>query len=354
MKILNLLTLALTLCLMTIFSEVAFAQWSPTNSTSNNISRTGNVSIGEGPNSSFKLNVKGYLRVNSSSYSGRDYQIKCTNRQNIYASNDLVTYGKYNILFVTNANNSGYGDFMVAGVNEWNNHFIIKHNNGYTGIGTKNPSYKLDVNGIIRSSGGFIFSDKRFKDNIVVLDNSLSKLSQLRGVSYKFKTKEFADKNFADTQQLGFLAQEVEEVYPELVSTDNEGYKSVNYVGLIPVLVEALKTQNEKIAVLEAQVNKMATTSSHKSTINMNGVTLAQSIPNPSSEFATINYELPETVTNATLTVYDMSGKALQNHTLSTGQGTVEVDTRDFASGTYIYAITQAGKTLTSKKMVVQ
>jgi hypothetical protein len=86
-------------------------------------------------------------------------------------------------------------------------------------------------------------SDCRCKDNIVTVDNAYCKLGHIRGVNYNWKD--------SGKYTLGVVAQEVEEVLPELISTDGEGYKSVNYNGLIGVLIESVKCLQEKVEELE-------------------------------------------------------------------------------------------------------
>ncbi|MDM8559105.1 tail fiber domain-containing protein [Candidatus Parabeggiatoa sp. HSG14] len=96
-------------------------------------------------------------------------------------------------------------------------------------------------------------SDERWKKAITPLENSLEKVSKLRGVTYKWNTEDYPDMNFDDKTHLGFIAQEVEPVIPELVSTDDEGYKSVSYENVTAVLVEAvkeLKTQNDALKAI--------------------------------------------------------------------------------------------------------
>ncbi len=113
---------------------------------------------------------------------------------------------------------------------------------GNVGIGTTNPSYKLDVNGTIRGHN-VSPSDIRWKTNISTLEKSLEKISQLRGVSY-----EWIDPSKGVGDQIGIIAQEVEDVFPEVVSTDSKGFKSVAYAKLVGPLIEAvkkLKTENE-------------------------------------------------------------------------------------------------------------
>lgn len=63
----------------------------------------------------------------------------------------------------------------------------------------------------------------------------------LQGVNYYWKTKEFPDLKFTDDKQIGLIAQDTEKVIPEIVTTDNNGYKGISYEKLTPVLVEAIK-----------------------------------------------------------------------------------------------------------------
>jgi hypothetical protein len=90
-------------------------------------------------------------------------------------------------------------------------------------------------------------SDERYKKNIHPLEQSLDKLTQLSGVSYEWKTDEFAGKGFREGRQIGLIAQDVEKVIPELVQTDANGYKAVAYDKLVPVLIEAVKEQQKEI-----------------------------------------------------------------------------------------------------------
>jgi len=92
-----------------------------------------------------------------------------------------------------------------------------------------------------------INSDARLKANIISLGSTLAKLLQIDGKSYTMKK----DEN--KKQKIGVLAQDIEKVFPELVSESN-GVKSVNYQGLVPVLINALKEQDSK---MKEQDNKM-------------------------------------------------------------------------------------------------
>lgn len=94
---------------------------------------------------------------------------------------------------------------------------------------------------ICTSSVISLCSDQRLKTNFSPLQNSLGKLSQLRGYHYDWIKKASAG------LQTGFIAQDVQKIFPELVETDNEGFLSVNYIGLIPHLLEAIKDLKNQV-----------------------------------------------------------------------------------------------------------
>ena len=93
-------------------------------------------------------------------------------------------------------------------------------------------------------------SDARLKANIISLGSTLAKLLQIDGKTYTMKK----DEN--KKQKIGVLAQDIEKVFPELVSESN-GVKSVNYQGLVPVLINALKEQDGKMKEQEARIERL-------------------------------------------------------------------------------------------------
>ena len=105
-------------------------------------------------------------------------------------------------------------------------------------------SQDITVNGDVTIS-----SDARLKSNIVSLGSTLSKLLLIDGKSYIM--------NKSGKEKIGILAQEVQEVFPELVSKDDNEMLSVNYQGLVPVLINAVKEQEDKISRLEKLVEQL-------------------------------------------------------------------------------------------------
>jgi predicted MPP superfamily phosphohydrolase len=101
-------------------------------------------------------------------------------------------------------------------------------------------------------------SDLRFKKNIRPVVNALDKVKALRGVYFNWDQQNFPDKNFGEQDELGFIAQEVEKVVPEIVAHDKtkEAYRSVKYDKLVALLVEAIKEQQKQIDSLKIELNK--------------------------------------------------------------------------------------------------
>ncbi|WP_439582345.1 tail fiber domain-containing protein [Dyadobacter bucti] len=122
------------------------------------------------------------------------------------------------------------------------------------------------VDGNLHVSGTmFDSSDRRLKKGIVPVANSLGQISKLKGYNYHWK-----DASKDQSLQTGLIAQEVEALFPELVKTDEKGMKSVNYVGLIPHLIEAIKElkkeNQERLGQLEAKVNTLLKTAAQPET----------------------------------------------------------------------------------------
>ena len=124
------------------------------------------------------------------------------------------------------------------------------------GIETDSPTERLHIEGNIYCAGQYMGSDRRYKKSIRPLEAPLNAVQSLRGVSYEFRHDEFPHKDFGrEGRSIGLIAQEVEAVLPELVKTDDAGFKAVNYAGMVPVLVAAIQEQQ---ALIEQQQQTIA------------------------------------------------------------------------------------------------
>lgn len=136
------------------------------------------------------------------------------------------------------------------------------------GDGTIDATGNINANTLSSSDGIVQTSDRRLKKNILPLNQTLEKVLQLRGVSYQWK-----DEKKSQRAQIGVIAQEVEEIYPEFVVTSDEGEKAVNYAQMVAVLIEAIKEMNGTVQTLES---KVASLEQDKSTLEKEKAELAK------------------------------------------------------------------------------
>lgn len=264
------------------------------------------------------------------------------------------------------------------------------------GIGTTTPqgSYLLTIdagsstndgvyiNGTVLSTGTGTFSDARLKDNVNDIDNALEKILSVSGKYYDFK-QNIEGMNLPKTHQIGFLAQELKEVFPEAVQEMHNGYFAVNYNAITPVLVEAIKEQqtiiedqNETIAGLSNKVDdlnqrlaalevlllggnnqpsdvKTDLPTEHVKPSN-NSSMLYQNVPNPFNGTTTIAYTLAEGQ-KGSIQITDIQGRLIDTVELTNaGTGKIELNMSEFGQGNYFYSLVINGKVTDTKKMVKQ
>lgn len=282
--------------------------------------------------------------------------------------------------------------------------------------------------------GALVASDKRFKKNIKGIDNAMSSLKKLNGISFDYilsdgqqfgpqstnfekrsgeqitvSTNSAADQNVnnktelpekqlrdedemkqyeklrseAAKNHLGLIAQEVQSVYPELVKEDSAGYLYVDYIGLIPVIIEALKeqqstidAQSRKIKELEKEIissstvkdlrserKKMLEPSSSIEEAMMEDLAeedittnafLFQNTPNPFCSQTEIKYFIPENAENVVLYVFSLNGKMLITKPITQlGNGSVTINGNELEAGMYIYTLAIDGQEVDSKRMIL-
>lgn len=145
------------------------------------------------------------------------------------------------------------------------NGLVIKEN-GFMGIGNSDPTVRLQVNGDIIANSIAGSSDKRYKTNIQPITNAVEKVKSLNGVYFNWNIKAFPNKDFSDKTELGFIAQEVEKVLPEVVIKDKtpDAYRSIKYDKLVALLVEAIKEQQKQIDALQKIVTNLKKTKNRK------------------------------------------------------------------------------------------
>ena len=241
------------------------------------------------------------------------------------------------------------------------------------------------------------------------ISNALNLIKQFKPKTYYMDTTNRYGMNFSSKHQLGFLAQDVEQILPELVNQtqkladiDSTGnvihpaitYKALNYIEFIPLLLKGIQEQSRTIDSLKTKTTKQDSInrslqnqlnnlsniinqccSSHippqnnitapigKSDVSNTDVTLtdvqavvlSQNVPNPYSEQTTISYFLTDDVGKAQMLFYNNDGKLIQSVELTQrGQGQLNVFAQDLTSGMYSYTLVVDGRIFATKKMVKQ
>jgi hypothetical protein len=138
---------------------------------------------------------------------------------------------------------SGVSNITVGDANQ-----VLYKNASNVAVGSTNLIFDgqdLTVSGDVNATQFNQASDRSLKEDILKIENSLDKIEQLNGVSFKWKSNK--------RSSIGVIAQDVEKVFPELVH--GKQIKTVNYDGLIAVLIESIKDLKEEINQLKSQLN---------------------------------------------------------------------------------------------------
>jgi hypothetical protein len=217
--------------------------------------------------------------------------------------------------------------------------------------------------GNVTVNGMFTSSDEKLKEDIQTEENILEKIMELNAVTYKFKEND--QLNLPEELQHGFIAQNIEEVFPELVTTikkpiiDKENkligeyeYKAVNYTGLISILTSSIQDLNEKVTALENE-KKERNASDKLGLLDEADFSMEQNIPNPFNSQATISYTLPPNV-KANITIFDMTGKYIREYDLRDSKGKLVINSNDIGKGMFLYSLISGGEIIITKKMIVK
>ncbi|MEL6699433.1 MAG: tail fiber domain-containing protein [Bacteroidota bacterium] len=211
-------------------------------------------------------------------------------------------------------------------------------------------------------------SDVKLKREIKEEAQALDRIMQLQPTTYFFDREEYPQMSLAKGLQHGFVAQELQEVFPELVTEsahpnqlDPEAmeatpfeYLSVNYLGLISILTKAVQEQQQQIQMLQAQVQDNATTpATEPATLGTFGkATLFQNAPNPFSENTLIRYQLPQQYGQAAILLFDMQGRQIQTFDDLPKDG-LTIDGNSLDAGMYLYSLIIDGEEIATKRMIL-
>ena len=152
-------------------------------------------------------------------------------------------------------------------------------------------------------------------------------------------------------------------VLPQLVHTDNSGYMYVDYIGLIPILVQSINELKAELAAVKGEKQdegittpmlQAAQSSQNEIEASLSAAKLYQNAPNPWSSETVIRYNLPQSVASACIYIYDMQGLQLKSiPAQGRGESQVTLTARDLKAGMYLYALVADGQLIDSKQMIL-
>lgn len=207
-------------------------------------------------------------------------------------------------------------------------------------------------------------SDVRLKQRIEPLEaiDASTALMQLRPISYYFKHDKDSmqyvfgrDSKAMETKHFGLVAQDVQQILPNIVYENCDGYLAVNYTELIPLLIK--KIQELSAEVEELKNANRAQLPAYKSNFQKSKSTRAvlyPNTPNPFGQNTTIGYYLPEDTHEATIRIYDMNGTEFVAFPIDTfGQGELTIDGGTLRAGMYLYSLIADGQLVDTKQMIL-
>ena len=252
--------------------------------------------------------------------------------------------------------------------------------NGNVGINRLTPTNRLEVGGnALKTSGGSSWSvpsDKRLKNNIRDFNDGLDQVLQMNPVRYTYNELVTDE---TDREEIGIIAQDMQKIAPYMIEdfvvnthefpededlgdkiTSSKTYLGYNSNALQYMLVNAIQEQQEMIENLQDQISELHNIIKNQNNTQSgvviegeNNSALSQNIPNPTNGVTQIDYKVAETANNARMQFFDMSGKLIKEINLDGKAGTVDVELKNMASGTYSYSLIVDGEMVSTKKMVV-
>lgn len=274
-------------------------------------------------------------------------------------------YYGYNFGICTSLNgtDNGTGIYASSGLNPDG----VQMNSQYAGYFDGN----VNVVGTLTATTVTQTSDYRLKENIRQLEGgNLGKLMDMNVVKYRFKNYEVnvddtakvphyafdKDNPLLKSDHYGLIAQELKEIYPELVVEDGNGYLSVNYTELIPILIKSVQELKAKVDELESNADRAPIRGGESTQFNQSvfPAALYQNNPNPFTENTIVKCLIPKEVSNAALYIYDMNGRQIDSRIITErGEISLTIEGGSLDAGIYLYSLIADGEVVDTKRMIL-
>ena len=285
----------------------------------------------------------------------------------LYVSEEAGDY----LIMLTTADSTQYtGEYVLDPADPSGVGYAVLFGNSLPGGYVASYNGSVIVNGAVVAPSLMVPSDPELMSDINDLDSKrgYQGIMALAPLEYVIRQEETS----TATPAFGFLADEVEQVYPELVREDSLGNKQVDYAGLIPLLslgnkqvdyaglipllIQTVQHLSAEVGVLQQTLENVRANIAANNTSGMaeEGFFDQEACVSVDGS-CEITYSLPETTQVAMLYIYGISGKMVGSYSLDgRGNGKLVVDTSKFGKGSYIYTLIADGRSVASRQMIVQ
>jgi hypothetical protein len=149
-------------------------------------------------------------------------------------------------------------------------------------------------------------------------------------------------------------AEQLQDEFPDLVYEQEDGSKAINYVEMIPVLIQTINELNNKISKLESSSLLVDNHTTDIGNLAQEGIALYQNTPNPFNTYTTIKLSIPQNTKQAAVYFYNMNGVNIKTYNIGNrGNVSIKISASDFQPSLYVYALVIDGKVIATKRMIV-
>ena len=328
--------------------------------------------------STTNIGVEGVVKANSSNTNDKNYGVLGVVGLN---STHGRNYGASGVISLPNSYYGGTGVFGATSLVSISTPIDIQ------GIYAGYFAGPVLATGGITAPGMYTSADSRLSENIVplsdrdisgreTLENVLNmnvveynlksrlnevipddfdpeKAEELKG-SYQYLKKE--DEEMVSRHHFGVDAEELQKVYPGLVLEGQDGYLSVNYSELVPLLIrsiQALKQELDELKGAGVGAKRVSQATGLQSAMANRGNLLYQNSPNPFKEQTIIRFSLANDAKDAAVCIFDMTGKTLKKIPVSVGKESVQVNGYELGDGLFLYSLVVNGQEIDTKRMII-
>lgn len=182
----------------------------------------------------------------------------------------------------------------------------------------------------------------------------ISEMTDEVRASYEMMIRD--EEKMASRLHFGLSAQELQKIYPNLVMEGQDGYLTINYIELVPLLVRSIQALKQELDELKSDGENIKRTPQATDVEVLNTKSksmLYQNTPNPFHEKTVIRFKLSDDVREASICIFDMSGKLLKKLPVSRGMESVSVNGYELGEGMFLYSLVVNGREIDTKRMIL-